>query len=505
MNASTQWITQNPSNYFDGQWHSIAGDEIQSKNPANPAQVVWSGTPDPSHVDGAVAAARAAFTSWRQLSQSERAEHLLAFSAACKKFAEPLAQVITLEMGKTIAESRGEVKLLSDKIDITLQESTLARVSNFEVDAGSGRKGFCRFQPFGVMAVLGPFNFPAHLPNGHWVPALLMGNTIVFKPSEKTPAVGQWIAAITQAAGFPRGVLNVVQGGVEIAKRLSNHADVDGVMLTGSWRAGRAVLQANLDRPGRMVALEMGGSNPAIVWEGADIRTAVLECVRSAYATTGQRCTCTRRMIVHRSIAQQFVTAFTKVASTMIIAPGNAPEPNFMGPLVDQHALDAYLQRQTFIRDNGGRALLEGVRMDQAGYFVTPSLIEVARFEKESDMETFAPLVQVSVADELQDAIDQANATEFGLAAAVFTNTDMTWRECVRGLRAGCVNWNNGTAGASSKLPFGGVGRSGNLRPAGSFALDSTVFPVACMEVAAPDAATTSVANGLRADPKWFE
>ena len=128
------------------------------------------------------------------------------------------------------------------------------------------------------MAVLGPFNFPAHLPNGHWVPSLLMGNTIVFKPSEKTPAVGQWIAAIAEVAGFPRGVFNVVQGGVETAKRLTSHADIDGVMLTGSWRAGRAVLQANLDRPGRIVALEMGGSNPAIVWKDADIRAAVLEC-----------------------------------------------------------------------------------------------------------------------------------------------------------------------------------------------------------------------------------
>ena len=504
INASTQWIVSNPSDYIDGQWRAIAGHEIQSKNPANPAQVVWSGTPAPAHVDAAVGAARTALASWKQLSRHERAEHLQAFSHACKKFAEPLAQTITMEMGKTIAESRGEVKLISDKIDITLQESTLARVANFEVDAGGGRKGFCRFEPYGVMAVLGPFNFPAHLPNGHWIPSLLMGNTIVFKPSEKTPAVGQWIAAIAEAAGFPRGVFNVVQGGVETAKRLTSHADIDGVMLTGSWRAGRAVLEANLDRPGRIVALEMGGSNPAIVWQDADIRAAVLECVRSGYATTGQRCTCTRRMIVHRSIADQFVTAFTKVASTMIIAPGNAPEPNFMGPLVDQHSVDAYFNRQTTIRNNGGRVLLEGVRMDQTGFFVTPSLIEVARFHKDSDAETFAPLVQVSVVDDVLDAIAQANATEFGLAAAVFTNQESLWRQCLQGLRAGCMNWNYGTAGASSKLPFGGVGRSGNLRPAGSFAVDSTVFPVASMEVAAQDAATTSVANGLRCDLKWF-
>ena len=175
-----------------------------------------------------------------------------------------------------------------------------------------------------------------------------------------------------------------------------------------------------------------------------------------------------------------------------------------MGPLVDQHAVNAFMDRQTNIRNCGGRVLLEGVRMDQPGFFVTPSLIEVARFEKASDAETFAPLVQVSVVDDVLDAIAQANATDFGLAAAVFTNEESLWRECLQGLRAGCVNWNHGTAGASSKLPFGGVGRSGNLRPAGSFALDSTVFPVASMEVAAQELAATSFANGLRVDAKWF-
>jgi succinylglutamic semialdehyde dehydrogenase len=395
---------------------------------------------------------------------------------------EPLARSITMEMGKTLAESRAEARLVAEKVDITLRPETLARVCDFEVDAGGGRRGVCRFQPFGVVAVLGPFNFPVHLPNGHWVPALLMGNTVVFKPSEKTPATGQRLAAIAAEAGFPEGVFNVVHGGVDTARRLVAHPQVDGIMFTGSWPAGRSVMEANLDRPGRIVALEMGGSNPAIVWSDADLRTAVLECVRSGYATTGQRCTCTRRLIVHRGIAERFITAFTKVASTMVIAPGDAPEPAFMGPLVDGRAVESFLRRQRALRSAGARVLLEGVRMERPGHFVTPSLIEVPRFAKATDEETFAPLVQVSVVDELEDAIEQAGATEFGLAAAVFTRTPAIWSECLQRIRAGCVNWNHGTAGASSRLPFGGLGRSGNLRPAGSFAIDSAVHPVASLE-----------------------
>ncbi|MCE9618681.1 MAG: aldehyde dehydrogenase family protein [Planctomycetes bacterium] len=496
MTLSSEWILRNPSDFIDGQWRAIPGDSIQSRNPADPDATAWSGAAKPEHVDAAVSAARSAFPSWRRKPLAERAQQLRAFSTAVKANAEALARTITLEMGKTLAESRAEVKLLSDKIDITLQPATISRVADFEVDAGGGRRGFCRFQPFGAVAILGPFNFPAHLPNGHWVPSLLMGNTIIFKPSEKTPATGQWIAALAKEAGFPNGVFNVLQGGVETAKQLTRHEGVDGIMLTGSWPAGRSVLEANLDRPGRIVALEMGGSNPAIIWEDADLRTAVIECVRSGYATTGQRCTCTRRMIVHRSCADRFVTAFTKVASTMVIAPGDAPEPNFMGPLVDQRAAEAFLSRQSDLRARGGRVLLEGVRMERKGFFVTPSLIEVPRFERATDAETFAPLVQVSVVDEFEDAIAQANATEFGLAAAIFTKKESLWREGLQGIKAGCVNWNSGTAGASSKLPFGGTGRSGNLRPAGLFAVDSAAYPVASLE----GGADVAVPSGLHCD-----
>ena len=492
---------QPPSDLIDGAWLRLDGAGIESRDPANPDRVIWSGAPRVQHVDRAVDAARRAFPAWRALGFDARAALMRQFAAACAKHAERLAQTITAEMGKVLSESRAEAKLLQDKVAITLEPSTLARVRDFEVDAGAGKRGSCHFRPLGVIAVIGPFNFPAHLPNGHWVPALLLGNTVVFKPSDRTPAVGQVIAEIAQEAGLPAGVFNVVQGGADVAARLVANQDIDGVLFTGSFPVGRRILEANLDRPGRMIALEMGGSNAAIVWKDADLRRAVIECVRGAYATTGQRCTCTRRIIVHADIAERFITAFTKVASSLVVGAGTDPEPLFMGPIVSCAAADAVIERQSALARAGGRVLLEAARFDRKGWFVGPGLVEMPRFERATDCETFGPLAQVSVVHDPREAIAQANASEFGLVASVFTQNEPLWAACLDGIRVGCLNHNTGTAGASSRLPFGGLGRSGNLRPAGSFAVDLAAYPLASMQDAT---AATPLPGGMHVLDEWF-
>ena len=484
-----------PSDFVAGEWRPLPGDTLASRDPADPDLVIWSGSPRIAHVDIAVESARAAFPAWRALGMEARASLLRRFAECCGRHAERLARTITAEMGKTLSESRAEAKLLQDKVAITLDPATLSRVRDFEVEAGAGKVGRCIFRPLGVMAVVGPFNFPAHLPNGHWVPALLLGNTVVFKPSDRTPATGQVMAEIAEEAGFPAGVFNVVQGGGEVAARLVSHPGIDGVLFTGSFPVGRRILEANLDRPGRMIALEMGGSNAAIVWHDADLRRAVLECIRSGYATTGQRCTCTRRVVVHEAMADRFITAFCKVASTAIVGAGTDPEPVFMGPVVSRVARDAVLERQAAVARSGGRVLMEAVALDRKGWFVGPGLVQVPKFEHKTDCETFGPLVQVSVVSDLDDAIAQANATDFGLVASVFTRDEGVWRRCVDGIRVGCLNRDTGTAGASSRLPFGGLGRSGNLRPAGSFAVDLAAYPLASM-VDATD--STPLPAGLR-------
>ncbi len=482
------------SDFIGGAWIPIPGDAVQSRDPAAPDRVVWSGSPRQAHAARAVDAARQAFPAWRAAGLEARANLLRRFAECCGRHAERLARTITAEMGKTLAESRAEAKLLQDKVAITLEPATLTRVRDFEVDAGAGRRGACAFRPLGVMAVIGPFNFPAHLPNGHWVPALLLGNTVVFKPSDRTPASGQVIAEIAEEAGFPPGVFNVVQGGADVAGALVSHDQVDGILFTGSFPVGRRILEANLDRPGRMIALEMGGSNAAIVWSDADLRRAVVECVRGAYATTGQRCTCTRRIVVHSAVAERFATAFCRLASTAVVGAGTDPEPVFMGPVATAQARQAVLDRQADLARAGGRVLLEAAAFDRPGWFVGPGLVEVPRFERATDCETFGPLAQLSVVDSLDQALAQADATDFGLVASVFTKDDAVWRACVDGLRVGCLNRNTGTAGASSRLPFGGLGRSGNLRPAGSFAVDLAAYPLASLEDAS---AVTPMPPGL--------
>ncbi len=477
---------------------------LESRNPARPGEVVWCGEEaGEAEIVSALCAARAALPAWSALGVEGRRPFLERWRDAVLASADELARLITAESGKTLSESRLEVKSVADKVAISLDAALLARTNDFTVDAGAGRTGRCSFRPHGVMAVIGPFNFPAHLPNGHIVPALAMGNTIVFKPSEKCPGVGAQFSRLAAAAGLPDGVFTVLQGGAAVASRLVSGDEVDGVLFTGSWPVGRSIMHANLDRPGRMLALEMGGSNAAIVCGDAHLRQAVLECVRASFATTGQRCTCTRRIIVSESVAGGFIPAFCKATSTLLVGPGDdeSAGPVFMGPLISKRARDSALRFQAERVRAGAALLVRGSAMDRDGWFMTPSVIQVPRFALETDEEVFGPVAQLAIARDDDDAVAQANATDFGLAASIFTGDEARFRRLAPRVRAGCVNWNTGTAGASSKLPFGGLGRSGNHRPAAAFASDYCAFPVAQMEVSGDEAA---VPAGVLWDDGWL-
>jgi len=498
----TDALTYPPSDYIDGTFIELPGANLKSTNPASPDDVVWTGSPAIGNVDNAVTAARRALPQWATKSTDERANLLRKWQEVTQNNLERIAGVICDEMGKPMHECLFEAKALGSKVDITLGEYSMARVREYEVPVNETRSGHCRYKPHGVMTVIGPFNFPAHLPNGHFVPAMLMGNTVVFKPSEKTPAVGQLIAELMDEAGVPRGVFNVVQGGADVASKLVGHNDIDGVLFTGSWRVGRKILETNLDRPGRMIALEMGGNNPAVVTPNANFKQAVVECARAGFATTGQRCTCTRRIIVHESMATEFIAALCKAGSTLVIGPGRSEQPVFMGPLINGESVQRVIDFQSQLVDRGGTVRLEATALEQPGHFITPGVVEVPAFELEHDCEIFGPLVQVSTYSDLDDAISQANATKYGLAAAIFTTDCNEYEQFFHGVNAGCINWNTGTAGASSALPFGGTGRSGNHRPAGSFASQYCAYPIANMIETGSDAA---VPTGMHWDDSWME
>lgn len=507
-------LSHPPAHLVGGVWSAVPGSDIVSRNPARPSRVVWSGGSRPADVDSAVRAARSALPAWSRWSIEQRAGVLRRFAEIAKARKDQLADLICEETGKAMWESQAEAGLISSKVDITLEEGVRTgrhRVETFEFSMGGAKTARCHFRPHGVMAVVGPYNFPAHLPNGHIVPALLTGNTVVFKPSDKAPAVGQMLAEMLDAAlreaGAPAGVVNLVQGRADTASRLVTHDDIDGILFTGSWPVGRRIMEANLDRPGRIIALEMGGNNPAVVMPDADLYQAVVEVVRCAFNTTGQRCTSTRRLIVHEAVADRVIPAVVKAASSLVIGDPRSGEPVFMGPIISEEARSAVFAAERRFAERGGRVILESTAVPGLeGWYLTPSVVMVDRFAMDvddcgCDEEVFGPMLRIAVVGSLDEAIAQANATRYGLAASIFTADRAAQERFLAEARAGCVNINCGTAGASSKLPFGGLGFSGNHRPAGAFSLDYCAYPVATM-IEGSDAST--LAQGMRVERDWL-
>lgn len=512
-----------PADLIGGRWEALSPSgvgAVVTRNPARPERVVWSGVPVLGHVDRAVSAARSALPAWSRWPIERRASVLQRFKAMVSQRQDEIAKVLREEIGKVGWDAKAEAALLANKVDITLDggpDGSLKRVTGYSTKLAETREGRCWFRPHGVMAVLGPYNFPVHLPNGHIVPALLMGNTVVFKPSGKAAGSGALLAKLYQEAldaeGAPPGVLNLVQGEAETSKRLAGHEDVDGVLFTGSWPVGRAIMQANLDRPGRVLALEMGGNNAAVIMPDADLSQAVIECVRSAFISTGQRCTCTRRVVVHEAVADRVIRAIGKATGRLIIGDPEATHPVFMGPIITDSARQAVLEAQRRLAAAGGQVLLEATAVDgptAGGWYLSPGVMRVERFvagEGDScgggageDVEVFGPFLRIAVVRDFDEAVDQANATRYGLAASIFTRDARQVEEFLVRARAGCVNVNTGTAGASSKLPFGGLGLSGNHRPAGAFSLDYCAYPVAGMLERGPAA---TLATGMSFDPSW--
>ena len=512
-------LRRGPADLIGGRWVELAAGagagDVVSMSPARPAQTVWSGRAELSHVEQAVAAAREALKVWSRWPVERRFAVLRRFQQVCKAREAEIATLIRDETGKVGWDSKAEAGLLGPKVDITLDTSAdgaFKRVSGYETKLAETRVGKAWFRPHGVMAVLGPFNFPAHLPNGHIVPALALGNTIVLKPSDKTPGVGQLLGELYQEAleaeGAPAGVVNVVQGKADTAQKLVRHSGVDGVLFTGSWPVGRAILEANLDTPGRICALEMGGNNAAVILPDADLKQAVIECVRCAFITTGQRCTCTRRLVVHEAVAERVIKALCKAASNLIIGDPAAEHPVFMGPVISEGARKGILASQERLAKAGGEVLMPCTVSDgpTGGWYVTPGVMKVDSFAGDesgcgADIEIFGPFLRVAVVKSLGEAIEQANATRYGLAASVFTKDAKAIEEFLAEAKAGCVNVNAGTAGASSKLPFGGLGLSGNHRPAGSFSVDYCAYPVAGM---LESGAAATVSPGMRFEEGWL-
>jgi succinylglutamic semialdehyde dehydrogenase len=469
------------SHFIDGKWIEGAGTLFRSTDPAT-GEKVWEGAAaTPFEVDGAVGAARRACESWADTPLRQRIFHLEAFARQLKDNRAKLAEAISRETGKPTWEALGEVDSMIGKVPVSI-EALNERRRPVERETG-GSTVATRFKAYGVVAVFGPFNFPGHLPNGHVVPALLAGNTVVFKPSEAAPLVAQMTAELWEAGGLPAGVLNLVQGPRETGAGLANHPGIDGLFFTGNAAVGKSLSRAFAEHPEKILALEMGGNNPLIVHEATDLNAAAYLTIQSAYITAGQRCTCARRLIVpHGATGDAFIAHFIEMTGHVRVGRyTDDPEP-FMGPVISATSADRVLCAQDDLQLRGGHSLLESKRLPQSPAMVSPGLIDVTAIPSRADEEIFGPLLQLVRVPDFASAIDEANHTAYGLSAGLLSDNRDLYERFFRKIRAGVVNWNRQTTGASGALPFGGIGQSGNHRPSGYWAADYCSYPVASLE-----------------------
>ncbi len=458
-----------------------ADGEIKRVSPRDLATVVAQVHYRFAAVNEAVASARTAFESWAFVAADERAALMSKLRSAIEARKDVFADTITRETGKPVWEAKSEVSAALNKIDITLSDG-LALVAPREMGARAQRYAF---KPHGVALVLGPFNFPLHLMHGHVVPALLTGNTVIVKPSELAPGVGQLYAECFEAAGFPPGVFNLVQGEAAVGARLAAHPDVDAVMLTGSFNAGQAIKRATLEQPHKLLALELGGRNPALVLRDADLDKAVHDVLWGAFVTSGQRCSGTAVALIERPLFDAFVARALEVIDRLVLGDPLRGDV-FMGPVISEEAAARFLLALEEAERAGVRALRSSGAIDvqPRGAYVSPSLHHVETpgalaYETE---ELFGPDLALEVVDDLDHALARANASIYGLSASVMTRDEGAFQHAWAHLRYGCVNWNAPTCGASSRLPFGGTRRSGNHRPAALFSTLYCSYPVATLE-----------------------
>ena len=440
-----------------------------------------------SDVDAAVSAARGAWAGWAALPLTTRIETMRAFANTVRRDAETLAELIAREAGKPLWEARTEVDAVVNKVDISVQ-AFAERTGKKKLDAGLNASAALRHKPHGVMAVLGPYNFPAHLPNGHIVPALIAGNAVVFKPSEKTPAVGEALVAAFHRAGVPEDVIQCVIGGPEQGKALVAHPGIDGVLFTGSAQAGIAINRKLANNPGKIVALEMGGNNPIVVIDTPRLDDAAALILQSAFTSAGQRCTAARRLIVKESLYDDLMATLIPHARKLMVGhPLGEPQP-FMGPVIDNDTADRLMESFVALLTAGGRPLLHMRRTVPDLPYLSPGIIDVTDVPERPDIELFGPLLQVIRVPDLDAGIAEANNTRFGLSASLIGGTPDDYGRFWANIRAGIINWNSPTNGASSKAPFGGIGLSGNHRPAAYYAADYCAYPVASTEMDQPRA-----------------
>ncbi|HCK00311.1 MAG TPA: succinylglutamate-semialdehyde dehydrogenase [Serratia grimesii] len=470
-----------PALFINGTWQQGHGAEFSKTDPVDNQPLWQANAADGSDVAAACEAARAVFPTWARTPFEQREQIVKRFAALLEEHKQHLAAVISRETSKPRWETLTEVQAMIGKVGISLQAyQTRTGVSQTAMADGVS---VLRHRPHGVLAVFGPYNFPGHLPNGHIVPALLAGNTVVFKPSELTPQTAEETLKLWQQAGLPNGVINLVQGGRETGEALAARADIDGLLFTGSAGTGYHLHRQLAGQPEKILALEMGGNN-ALIIDQIDDRDAVVNlAIQSAFISAGQRCTCSRRILVKRgSEGDAFIERLVQVASALRIGRWDAEPQPFMGGVISSAAAEKMLAAQHHLLALGGKALLTMQRLESGSALLSPGIIDVTGVRDVPDEEYFGPLTTIIRYNDFDEAVRIANQTRYGLSVGLVSPQRERFDHLLLEARAGIVNWNKPLTGASSAAPFGGVGASGNHRPSAYYAADYCAWPMASLE-----------------------
>lgn len=459
----------------------LKSNELFSINPST-EEIIWKGSEtSPHELEEIIAKSKNVQKDWENVPLDEKQKIINNFADYIKAHVDDAAKIISDENGKPFWEAKTEVKSLINKVQVVFDAYT-ERAKIKEKELANNRMSYTRYRPYGVMAVLGPFNFPMSMPNSHIMPAIYAGNTVVFKPSERTIKSAEYYVNAWKESGLPDGVLQIVYGNGKIGENLINSNDIDGVLFIGSFNAGKSIEKIMTER-NRICVLEMGGNSPLVIWDYSDVRAAINIAIQSAYISSGQRCSAARRLIINRSIYNDFIPALSNAIKNIIVGKPFDEDPTpFMGPMIDKRAVDAFMDDYYTLKNRGAKELVPTSVIDELGVnFVRPALIDVTGIE-DNDKEVFGPLLQLIVVDSIEEAIEISNKTQYGLAAGIITESSEIYEKYYLHTKAGIINWNQQLTGSSTINPFGGIKGSGNFHSAGYLSVDYCSYGCASME-----------------------
>lgn len=493
--------------YFDGRFtgHDLskAQEKILKRSPADLSQVLWEAGVHYDHIEAVIQSAQKGYETWRKLSFEERIGYLKKYQEVVRSKKDEIAMALALEVGKPLWEAKTEAAALDSKVSVTITDSYERIKQETIKDVMPKIDGHTIYRPLGPSFIIGPFNFPCHLANGQILSALLAGNSIIFKPSEKTIYSAQLMMECFHAAGFPAGVINFINGTGVTAGKITGDKRIRGVFFTGSRGVGLKILENTHRDLNKLVALELGGKNTSIIHHDTNIAHALPELLRACFLTSGQRCTSTSMILVHKKIEQEFINQFKAVTERIRVGhPTSNPDP-FMGPLIDEHAQKLYFDFCNFGKLEGAEEIVSPRKLDvgHEGYYVSPSIHYAQKPNLQGKFiqeEIFGPNCFFVPYDDIEEAIKIANCTDYGLAASVFTRTPEIYQLCLRDIESGLINLNRSTVGATARLPFGGLKNSGNHHPAAVSMIDSCVGVIASLETTDDTSSKISDVVGLK-------